>query len=219
MLHQLSGHTPDTYCPEGPAPLHAGKALPKIMCDWLQGTVTGNEIIRRLEPLVAKLDQKPFFASPLEKKIIKKIVTVMFDPTIRADLYLPLKNGIKLLKQCKAAGHRVYLLSNMDSPLIKLLDKKYPEIFNLFDGITISGDVQMIKPHANIYQHVLKTHAIDPSICYVLDDQEENIVGAKNAGLRAILFTRKTAKKARNLLVLNGILPERRTRVGEASIT
>ncbi len=211
MLHRLHGDTTLTYTPANKdvIPMHKDKMLPKIMCDWLLGKVSGVDIMKQLGPLITTLENEGFFASKTEVKIIKKIASIMFDPVMRSNIYIPLKKGVRLLKQCKAAGHKIYLLSNMDTALIKLLEEKYPDIFKLFDGLIVSGDVKLIKPDPAIYTYALKKYGIDPATCYVLDDQHENIVGARRTGVHAMLFTEQTAKQVRQELTDKGVFAQR----------
>lgn len=211
LLHRLHGDTTISYneTARSGTPMHKDKYLPKIMCDWLQGTLSSADIMKQLNPLITKLEQEKFFATKMEVKVIKKIASIMFDPVMRSNIYMPLKKGVRLLKQCKKAGHKIYLLSNMDTALIHLLEKKYPDIFSLFDGLIISADVKLIKPDPAIYQYALTTYGIDPTTCYVFDDQKENIMGARHAGVKAMLFTENTAKRVYQTLTDRGVLTKK----------
>ncbi len=84
---------------------------------------------------------------------------------------------------------QLYLLSNLDEPSFRYLEKTYPDFFALFDGITISALVHMIKPYENIYQHVLDTYHLEPGKTLFLDDQPENVATAQKMGLKAIHYT------------------------------
>jgi len=208
LLHRLRGHDALTYLPQETdtlTPMHDGVALPEIMCDWMRGIVPGHEIMKAMNELIETLDQQQFFTSEREKRLIKRINVMMFDPAVRLQLYVPIRNGIRLLKLCKKRGNKVYLLSNMDSELIKLLEKKYPDSFGLFDGTIVSADVKMIKPDNGIYLHAIKAHNIDPATCWLVDDQIENILGAEQAGIQALQFSAKTALSVRQTLMAKGM--------------
>ncbi|HZW60834.1 MAG TPA: HAD-IA family hydrolase [Candidatus Babeliales bacterium] len=209
MLHQLHGDDPATFTADDSLiPMHNDRPLPRIMCQWMKGSITGKEIIALLEPHIEKLHTEDFFESNLEKKLVEKVIHIMFNPDIRNDLYEPYKKGVALLQECKEHGHYVYLLSNMDSELIDLLKKQYPEIFALFDDVVISADVNMIKPDTNIYHHAKHKFNVDPNNCYMIDDQLENIIGAQNAGLSGVHFVK--AKRARKELIASGVLPTKK---------
>lgn len=209
MLHQLHGDDPATFTADDSLiPMHYDRPLPRIMCEWMKGSITGKEVIELVEPHIEKLHKEQFFESNLEKKLSQKVIHVMFNPQIRAQLYQPYKKGVALLKECKEQGHNVYLLSNMDTELIELLKKEYPDIFALFDGVVISADVNMIKPDTNIYHHAVRKFNLDRNNCYMIDDQLENILGAQNAGLNGVHFVK--AKHARKDLITSGVLPTKK---------
>lgn len=55
-----------------------------------------------------------------------------------------------------------------------------------FDVVVISGEVGMRKPNLDIYQHCLAGIGIDAGSAIFVDDAEQNIDGARRAGMRAI---------------------------------
>lgn len=187
-------------------PLHKDKPLPNIMCRWLRGEITGEEVIKTLHNHITKLDQENFFESSAEKKLITNLVDIFFDTSVRATLYKPLKKGIALLKKCKNEGHKVYLLSNIDQELINLLQEKHPDLFNLFDGIVVSSTVGMMKPDANIYRYTLSHFSLDPATCCFIDDQPENIQGARNAGIQGVVFDHEHYRQAYKQLAHLGVI-------------
>jgi len=167
-------------------PMHKGKPMPKLMQAWMLGEVTSQELIDLVMAHIKQCDGTSFFANKREKRIISKAVMMLFDPQTRADLYRPIKKGINLVRQCKKLGHKVYLLSNIDTELIELLREKYPAIFELFDGVIVSADLGHMKPHKEIYEHLLATYHMDPSRTYFIDDEQENIAGAQRIGMHGI---------------------------------
>lgn len=167
-------------------PLYKDKPMPRAMCDWMRGILPGHELIDKIHTYIETMDTEKHFKSDREKKLVARIIHMMFDPETRCDLYEPIHKGVRLLKRCKKLGHNVYLLSNMDTELIDLLKEKHADIFNLFDGIIISADVQMLKPHRSIYDHLLREYELDADTCYFIDDSPENITGARHAGITAV---------------------------------
>jgi epoxide hydrolase-like predicted phosphatase len=57
----------------------------------------------------------------------------------------------------------------------------------LFDHVVDSSHVGMRKPNPAIYLHTAEVLGVAPERCVMLDDAEGNIVGARNAGMTAIL--------------------------------
>ncbi len=189
-------------------PMHHDQPLPRIMRDWMQGELSSEEILDKALPFIDTLDEQGFFKNNLEKKLVRKTLKMIFDVDTRCKMYKPIKSGIKLLKKCKDLNHKVYLLSNMDSEFVELLKEKHPDIFGLFDGIVVSADVKAIKPYNSIYSQLIASHNLDPSICYMIDDQPENIEGAKNAGMHGIQCDFNHYKAVRNELRECKVLPK-----------
>lgn len=102
-----------------------------------------------------------------------------------------IKKTVKFIKECKANGFGVYILSNWDSESFELFKNMHPELFDLFDGIVISGDVHLIKPDPQIYQLIIDTYNLDPKTIVFIDDQVENIKAAQKFGIYSILCPRK----------------------------
>jgi len=188
-------------------PTHNGKPLPQIMCDWLRGTISTHDVIDRTLPFIDELDKQKFFSSKQEKRLIKKIIQILFDSQTRCNLYRPIKKGVKILKKCKKMGYKVYLLTNMDTELISLLEQKHPAIFALFDGKVVSADVHAIKPYKKIFNLFLRKHHVKPHSCCFIDDQIENVIAAKKIGMQGAHFNKKINKQ----LISLGILPGKKT--------
>jgi HAD superfamily hydrolase (TIGR01509 family) len=201
------------------APEHNGKPLPNIMRAWLRGTMTSEQILAKLMPFIEKLDTQNYFAKSIEKTVITKLATIFFDAEIRTKLYAPIKKCVKLLKQCKAQGHKVYLLSNIDVALIDLLKVKYPQVFEQFDGIVLSAEIGLIKPDTNIFGYTLRKFNLKAEETVLLDDSPENKAGALKAGITAIQYDCKKHKVAQNELKECGVvLPTKKNRKTTAKV-
>jgi epoxide hydrolase-like predicted phosphatase len=57
----------------------------------------------------------------------------------------------------------------------------------LFDGVVISGEVGLHKPHPEIFELAAQTIALPPSACVFVDDLRENCAGAEAVGMTAVL--------------------------------
>ena len=58
-----------------------------------------------------------------------------------------------------------------------------------FDGLTISAEVGVMKPKAEIYLLALKQLGVSPSEALFVDDFIENVEGAQAVGMSAVHFT------------------------------
>lgn len=203
ILHQLDPDHPT----DDLMPLHEEAVLPKVMRDWLAGRVDTQDVITRLHQRIDYLAaETAFFATKVEVRLMKKIVTLAFDPETRAEIYKPIKEGIELVRACKKRGHEVYLISNMDSAIIPRLKELYPEIFELFDGTIISADINTIKPYPDIYVYTLIAYNLDANSCYLVDDQHENIRGAEHVGIQGFLCDYRNYNEVVQAMIKEGIL-------------
>ena len=62
------------------------------------------------------------------------------------------------------------------------------DFFNLLDDIVISGEVGMIKPEPEIFQHMLERIGTAASACLFIDDALANVEQAQKMGITAIQF-------------------------------
>jgi 2-haloacid dehalogenase len=70
-------------------------------------------------------------------------------------------------------------------------------------GVTVSGDVKLIKPDVAIYETHARSFDLDPAATIFIDDSVPNVEGAKAAGWQAVHFT--GAGKLREDLVARGV--------------
>ena len=97
----------------------------------------------------------------------------------------------KILKSLIAYGHDVTFLTNFAADTFKIARAKY-ELLNISRGITVSGEVGLIKPDIKIYRLHAEAFDISPPNALFIDDSAANVDGAKEAGWQAVLF--KNAK-------------------------
>ena len=162
-----------------------GNTLPLLMCAWLQGNISNDEIKTLIHQ---EINQHPeWFECNAEKRIIIKTIELIFTPELLINSRKTSKAGIAFLKKCKNEGHKIYGLSNWDAESYVLLQQKYPELFELFDGVVISGEVNANKPHENIYQALINRYDLEPKDCWFIDDQKENVAAAQKLGINAIV--------------------------------
>jgi putative hydrolase of the HAD superfamily len=95
---------------------------------------------------------------------------------------------VTLLKRLKK-NYKLYLLTNTNELHANCWKKKYPDIISLFDGIFCSYELNSHKPEPEIYEDVLKKMNIDPKYVLFVDDNKENVLGAKQVGIDGIVAT------------------------------
>ncbi len=116
---------------------------------------------------------------------------------------------LALLKACKAAGHKLYVLSNLSVVKYELI-KQEPEIaslFSFFDDIVISEMTPYEKPSSQIFTYFCEQYNLQPSDCIFIDDKQKNLDGAQAASInKTILCSNFDLQHVRNELVSFGIL-------------
>ena len=87
----------------------------------------------------------------------------------------------------KAAGYRLFGLSNWSAETFALV--RDSRVFQILEGMIISGEEKCIKPEPEIYRLLLRRFELRPEDCLFIDDNLQNVQGAINVGIQAIQFT------------------------------
>jgi putative hydrolase of the HAD superfamily len=100
---------------------------------------------------------------------------------------VPKDDTVVLLKGLHARGVPLYCLSDMPVPMFSYVQQRY-DFWNAFRGIVVSGDVKMMKPEQEVFEHLLSRFSLHAEETVFIDDHPANIDGAKSVGLHTILF-------------------------------
>ena len=96
-------------------------------------------------------------------------------------------DGAKAFCECvKQNGFGIYVLSNASDLFYDYFPKFMPLSF--FDGVFVSSDYLMLKPDVEIYKTFLNKYELNADECLFVDDREDNIEGAKKAGMNTFQF-------------------------------
>jgi 2-haloacid dehalogenase len=95
---------------------------------------------------------------------------------------------VAVLRSLIAGGHDVTMLTNFSSDTFRQAQAMYPFLAES-RGVTVSGDVRLIKPDPEIYAHHAQAFGLEPAATLFFDDNPHNVEGARGAGWRAELFT------------------------------
>lgn len=93
-----------------------------------------------------------------------------------------------VIRRLKMAGYGVYGLTNWSAETFPMIRDTYP-VFQEFDGIVVSGEEHLLKPDAAIYKCLLERYDLQAEESLFVDDNADNVVGARNVGMKAIQFT------------------------------
>jgi HAD superfamily hydrolase (TIGR01509 family) len=86
-----------------------------------------------------------------------------------------------LIADLKAAGYRLFVLSNMSKEYIEFL-RKLP-VFECFDAQVISSEVGFGKPDRRFYEHLLTHCELNPAETIFIDDRKDNVEAAAKLGI------------------------------------
>ena len=96
--------------------------------------------------------------------------------------------SVALMERLIDGGHDVTLLTNWAADTFLEARARFP-FLEKPRGITVSGEIGMIKPERGIYDHHVQTFGLEPAASLFIDDSQKNVDGARAAGWQAVLFT------------------------------
>ncbi|MCL6706224.1 HAD family phosphatase [Pseudomonas sp. R2.Fl] len=86
------------------------------------------------------------------------------------------------------AGRDVTMLTNFAADTFSEAKEIYP-FLKVPRGVTVSGEVGLIKPDVAIYDTHARSFGLDPARTIFIDDSLPNVEGARKAGWQAVHFT------------------------------
>jgi len=122
----------------------------------------------------------------------------------------PMAGTVALIQSLRAAGHRLFFLSNMPAPYAEHLERSHA-FMACFESGVFSSRVRLAKPDARIFALALDQFGIEARDALFIDDHPPNIDAATQFGLPALLFTGSEplaqALRQRGLLPSPGAAP------------
>ena len=98
----------------------------------------------------------------------------------------PIEGAEGFVRRCKAAGMKLYLLSNAGDQFPAVLENR--PFYPLFDGFMVSAHEKLAKPDPRIYRRLCERFDLKPEECFFIDDIEAYILGAVSIGMQGIVF-------------------------------
>lgn len=99
----------------------------------------------------------------------------------------PLEDSWALIGQLHAQQIPLYVMSNMPARTYQYL-RQLHDRWHYFSGILISAELGLAKPEPAIFDYLLSHYRLDAAQTILIDDSQDNIDGAREAGLQAIHF-------------------------------
>ena len=110
---------------------------------------------------------------------------------------------VELLYRLQRKGHPLYCLSNMHFASIEYLERQHT-FWDVFQGRVISCRLNLCKPEAGIYEHLLRTFALEPAETLFMDDVQKNLDAAAKLGIQTLKF--ESAAQCERELRARGLL-------------
>lgn len=145
-----------------------------------------------------------YVCEKIEKSIDASVISNIIDKRIRTkSVCFEYVNPdvFQLLRDIKALGLQNAIISNCSSEELNVL--KESEIYKYFDEVILSYEVHMKKPDSCIYEETAKRLGVALEECIFVGDGGSNeLVGAKNVGMKAIQakwYTNQHPQKCDNI--------------------
>lgn len=111
-------------------------------------------------------------------------------------------DSVSIMERLIEEGRDVTMLTNFAADTFRHAREIFP-FLNKPRGVTVSGEIALIKPDLEIYQQHAKSFNLVPEATIFIDDSLANVEGAKAAGWHAVQFT--DAAQLRKALASYGI--------------
>ena len=112
----------------------------------------------------------------------------------------------RLVPPLKEAGYTLILGSNTNDLHAARFRAQFSDVLAHFDHLVLSYEVGHAKPSAAFYQACAQAAGVEPAHCVFIDDLEENVAGARAAGLGGLVY-RDADSLVRALAELGVLLP------------
>ncbi|WP_292899854.1 HAD family hydrolase [Nitratireductor sp.] len=96
--------------------------------------------------------------------------------------------SVAILETLIDAGHDVTMLTNFAADTFVEARRRFA-FLNRPRGVTVSGEIGLIKPDRAIYDTHVESFGLEPAATLFIDDSEKNVEGARDAGWQAVHFS------------------------------
>ena len=109
----------------------------------------------------------------------------------------PMPGMAELVRELKASGYGIYLLSNASDALRSY----FPRIpgWECFDKLLVSAEEKLLKPSHEIYERLYEKFGLNPAECWFIDDSPANVEGAMCTGMGGTVFYGDVTRLRREL--------------------
>ena len=120
----------------------------------------------------------------LPERLHSAVHTLVFDWWKRP--LLPIEGTAEVVRELKALGYGIYLLSNANVDLPKYFDLIPGS--ECFDGRIVSAEWKLLKPQPELYRVLLREYGLNAEECFFVDDLAVNVEAAVQTGMSGTVF-------------------------------
>jgi putative hydrolase of the HAD superfamily len=126
---------------------------------------------------------------------IEAPVEVLMEVAERRISFRPYPESESVLRRLKARGHRLYVVSNWDIQLVRVLEDLGWKRF--FEGVVASAVLGVEKPAPDIFEEALRAAGVDRDrALHVGNDPVADVRGASEVGVDTVLVARERGLEA-----------------------
>lgn len=95
---------------------------------------------------------------------------------------------VAILEALREAGVPTWAITNFSTEKFAECLERFPFLRGFRDTV-VSAHEKLVKPDPAIYRILLDRNDLDPATCLFVDDNPDNVVGARSVGMKAVAFT------------------------------
>ena len=119
---------------------------------------------------------------------LKMEIAKFFQDSWMEKVFTPIKENMVLYEKARALGYNIFWLTNYSMDGFAHLEEHFDFIRNA-KGRIVSSHVRCCKPDLKIYEMLLEKYQLNASECLFFDDNNYNVLAAKELGINAVQFT------------------------------
>ena len=105
-----------------------------------------------------------------------------------SDIFTPKLEIFPLIAQLRVVNFPIGILSNTCQAHWEFLHSKFAIFRHCFSPLILSYEVNSMKPDRKIYERAIEMAGCRVNKCFYVDDKQENVDAAIEAGMDAVLF-------------------------------
>ena len=157
---------------------------------WATYTLAGGDPCadaEYIDSVLDDLDGGKITTGEYDRRISKKLgIDLALWKELNEKNEVPKVEVLSYIEQELMPKYKIGLISNANAGKVK--NNLSKQQFEMFDCVIVSAEVGMLKPDPEIFRYGAKTLGVKPEECIFIDDHEPFLSGAKEIGMKTILY-------------------------------